>query len=414
MGEEQQNPPIEPPRQPLFTLDLGANGGVFAPTSVAEMQAWVQGETNFWTWTKQGLNVGTYKAVFDRAFLPLSRSAGLAREAGQFEAPGNESALRERVAKVQQGIQEAFRDRKLPHSSSPLAKRVAALKVEPRCAIAYLYPFLPTFPGENYPFDARDSESWHGFLMGLIDHYGIVTDAEPAIQAERSALEDLRKRAEFLLDEKKAAVEQLHRDFAEATTAISEARTSQQHDFEAILATSRSEHEEALRKHEAEMEALRTTFLEAMTLRGPVEYWQEKATKHERKASGLMRWMFGSMAALAIGLVWLTEHVFSTLSQGKPDTWKVAAPVLVGVVAIWAVRMVARMFLSHTHLATDAEERVTMVMTYLALLEGKKMPSDEDRKLVLAPLFRPATDGMVKDEGLPHPILELFTRMGQK
>ena len=42
------------------------------------------------------------------------------------------------------------------------------------------------------------------------------------------------------------------------------------------------------------------------------------------------------------------------------------------------------------------------------------MPSDEDRKLVLAPLFRPATDGMVKDEGLPHPMLELFTRMGQK
>ncbi|WP_371412876.1 DUF6161 domain-containing protein [Thiomonas sp. X19] len=214
--------------------------------------------------------------------------------------------------------------------------------------------------------------------------------------------------------EKRAAVEQLHRDFTETAAAVAEAKTVQKQDFETMLAESKRAHEEALVKHESEMEALRTTFLEAMTLRGPVEYWRTKATKHERKASDLIWWMFGSMAVLAIGLVWLTEHVFSTLSQGKPDTWKVAAPVLIGVVAIWAVRMVARMFLSHSHLATDAEERVTMVMTYLALLEGKKMPSDEDRKLVLAPLFRPATDGMVKDEGLPHPMLELFTRMGQK
>jgi hypothetical protein len=30
-----------------------------------------------------------------------------------------------------------------------------------------------------------------------------------------------------------------------------------------------------------------------------------------------------------------------------------------------------------------------------------------------APLFRPASDGLVKDEGLPHPVLELFTRQGK-
>jgi len=45
-------------------------------------------------------------------------------------------------------------------------------------------------------------------------------------------------------------------------------------------------------------------------------------------------------------------------------------------------------------------------------LESDKMPSDDDRKLVLQPLFRPASDGIVKDEGLPHPGLDLLTKIG--
>jgi hypothetical protein len=54
-----------------------------------------------------------------------------------------------------------------------------------------------------------------------------------------------------------------------------------------------------------------------------------------------------------------------------------------------------------------------MVQTYLALIEDGKMTKDEDRALVLTPLFRPAADGLVKDEGLPHPMLEMLTRSGR-
>lgn len=412
--EEEQGKPIEPPEPALFTMDLGANGGMFSPTTVEEMLAWVQREFDFWTWT-QNVNVGSHKSAFDNAWQPMHSAIALARDAVQYKAQANDKAVRERVAQVQNHVQETFLNRRLPHSTTPLGQRIAGLKVDPRTAIAYLFPFLPVMPGQNYQFDARDSESWRGFLMGLIDRFSIVTDVEPSIQAEREALEGLHVRAERLFGEKQAAVEQLHRDFAKTTEDIGEIKTAQQKDFDALMVASKDAHDKALERHAGDMDALRKTFRENMTLRGPVEYWTTRASAHEIKARSLMKWMFGSMAGLGGILCLLALWVFVTLDKdGKPDSWKVAVLVLVGVLGVWAVRLVVRMFLSHTHLATDAEERITMVKTYLALLEGEKMPSDEDRKLVLTPLFRPATDGIVKDEGLPHPLLELFTRAGQR
>jgi Family of unknown function (DUF6161) len=71
------------------------------------------------------------------------------------------------------------------------------------------------------------------------------------------------------------------------------------------------------------------------------------------------------------------------------------------------------MFLSHLHLSTDAAERVVMVKTYLSLLEGDHLSGDEDRQLILQALFRPASDGIVKDEGLPPSAFEFLTRQSK-
>ncbi len=80
---------------------------------------------------------------------------------------------------------------------------------------------------------------------------------------------------------------------------------------------------------------------------------------------------------------------------------------------MWGIRLIVRMFLSHLHLATDAAERVVMTQTYLSLLDGKHLPNDEDRKLILQALFRPTSDGIVKDEGVPFSLAEALTRSGK-
>lgn len=156
---------------------------------------------------------------------------------------------------------------------------------------------------------------------------------------------------------------------------------------------------------------MRKAFREGMALRGPVEYWTSKASVHSKKAGSLLWAVFGTLLAVTAAVAGAAAWTLLGLAPNTaPDTAKVAILALVGVMGIWGLRLVVRMWLSHTHLATDASERVTMVQTYLAILEADKMPSDEDRKLVLAPLFRPAADGLVKDEGLPHPMLDFLTR----
>jgi hypothetical protein len=56
--------------------------------------------------------------------------------------------------------------------------------------------------------------------------------------------------------------------------------------------------------------------------------------------------------------------------------------------------------MSEHHLAVDSEERATMVKTYLALTE-KNAADEKERALVLASLFRPTSDGIVKDDAAP-------------
>ena len=132
-----------------------------------------------------------------------------------------------------------------------------------------------------------------------------------------------------------------------------------------------------------------------------------------------MSWATGILSFIAIGgsaagLLWLIHDLVNkTPADKQPDAWRIAMVVLVGVFALWGARLIVRMFLSHLHLLTDAAERVVMVKTYLSLLEGDQLADKEDRQLILNALFRPAADGIVKDEGIPPSMLEFLTRQGK-
>jgi hypothetical protein len=82
--------------------------------------------------------------------------------------------------------------------------------------------------------------------------------------------------------------------------------------------------------------------------------------------------------------------------------------------AFWFERIFVRLLLSQVHLYTDASERVVMAKTYIALLREGQGMKDEDRRLILQALFRPAVTGIVKDDAIPPTVLEWITRLGSK
>jgi len=64
---------------------------------------------------------------------------------------------------------------------------------------------------------------------------------------------------------------------------------------------------------------------------------------------------------------------------------------------MWAVRLQYRIYLSERHLALDANEKKAFAETYLAIKEGGDVDPGSEA-IVLASLFRPTQDGIIKDD----------------
>lgn len=96
-------------------------------------------------------------------------------------------------------------------------------------------------------------------------------------------------------------------------------------------------------------------------------------------------------------------------------SWRLGSFILLATLAFWVLRLLVHIFLSNLHLENDAAERVTMVKTYLALIRDGKLAGDgENLKAMLAALFRPTGDGLVRDEGIPPTTLDWFTKLSGK
>jgi hypothetical protein len=242
----------------------------------------------------------------------------------------------------------------------------------------------------------------------------VAASSKKTVDAARSAFNEFIGKSELNYAEHNENYSSALSDWNDSRNKFMEEHVIRAEEFEEKITANQATFDEALASHKEEMKTLQSAFREGMALRGPVDYWQTRSDHHERRTTVLGRWAFGSIAVLALVIGGVAYWVLDKLNaNGQPEAWRVATLVLIGVLGVWAVRLIVRMFLSHGHLATDAAERVVMAKTYLSLTEAGKTLSDEDRKLILQPLFRPASDGLIKDEGLPHPILEAITKIGK-
>lgn len=391
---------VAPHPEPLFRLELKA-GGVLAPRSVDELREWVQKEVQFWSWADSVSNVN--RGPLDQARANLHAARDFAqRAAGSADPEGY-------VEEVRRNLEQAYTRLALPHSSSPLGKEVEAMRLNsPATALGFLFPLLPEH--RQHRWDSVAIDGWYGFVLGLFRAYGEPSGLQQ-LKGQRESFEEFLTESKKSEAERRDELDRIENDVAGAlqrSAADVETRTIEFADF---MKDKQREHEETLSAHTVQMEALRKTFREEMTLRGPVEYWESRRTHHADRSRTLTVVTVGALVGLAVLLALITFWAVHTSGNPyMPDPWRLVLVAFAGAVGVWGVRLVVRMLLSNMHLTTDAAERVTMVKTYLALLEGEKLPADEDRKLILQALFRPGSDGIVKDDGIPNPALEFLTR----
>lgn len=412
MSEITTPPPAKAP--PMFIIDLNENGGRLAPTNHDELIRWIQTEQNFWTWLQQR-HYGNHENFQREALSQINEAFNAAQQSLQ-HIQSNPQHSQQQLDFSRDRIQQAFQQRKLPHSSTPLAKRVDAYRKEAGDQAASYFIAVTMSPANGQPqFQATEFAAWRGLFEGLQERFQMPKVATKGKKAAADqSFDQLRTKAELLLGEKTEAYDALHRDYQSLAESIRSASGSQAVGFETAQGQRQSEFDQLRAGHEQAMEALRKTFREELALRAPAEYWSEKRKGHRLWAAVSGGLSFLGIGGAAAGLGWqIHELLNKTPASTVPETWRLAVLALVGVFTVWALRLIVRMFLSHLHLLTDAGERVVMVQTYLSLMEGDHLASKEDRQLILQALFRPATDGIVKDEGIPFSLAEALTRSGK-
>lgn len=169
-------------------------------------------------------------------------------------------------------------------------------------------------------------------------------------------------------------------------------------------------------ERQKEFNRLLDLFQTQLRLRAPVKLWEGRSTKHSANSKTAFI-LFGVMTLLAIiaGAAipfFFGDYIagsFFTITCDLSDTsvcervFSAKGPLTVaGILVImsllmWAVRLQYRIYLSERHLALDASEKQAFAETYLAMKEGEDVGSGNEA-IVLASLFRPTQDGIIKDD----------------
>lgn len=89
---------------------------------------------------------------------------------------------------------------------------------------------------------------------------------------------------------------------------------------------------------------------------------------------------------------------------------QLATAVALATFAIWGLRILVRLMMSNLHQRENADERVTMMKTFLALKRDQSLVEGKDIQLVLEALFRPGTSGLLNDDAAPATPFEVIMK----
>ena len=171
----------------------------------------------------------------------------------------------------------------------------------------------------------------------------------------------------------------------------------------------------------AEFERLQNLFATKLQFDEPSKLWECRETDHSKNSDRAMwRFMLTGVVAIVFGLAvpyCFGDYIANSFSQSICSTTlmeggaieecervfsakgplTITGLLLVMSVLMWIARLQYRVHLSERHLALDASEKKAFAATYLAMREGKNVSHDSEA-VVLASLFRPTQDGIIRDD----------------
>lgn len=443
--------------KPYLSADFGEQGGRFDWQTPDEALTWINQLREQWSWlANQGHNATqqTWQSIANGFNNPVQNI----QQAQNYQNQGQQGNAENQIAAARSSLESFIKSRPWLLSHSAQRQFVEEMRDAGKPLEAAL--IVANWMGQDLG-GAPVQKVVAALLQWELYERGI--NIKDRMKTESATLKRLAGDMQTTLTKYQEAERTQSAQFENLHSQFSEQATAQKNTFDSTQQDHDAEWRQQIEETQAELTRLKDTYDKYMALAAPVEYWEKKRKKH-----GI--WTFVSFAAIVVCMVVVGIFLHTELqSVGKaveanrvatlvattklPEslkepkqmsaesstqtvatlngrdqrafsmnqsfvesatTWRLGSFILLATLSFWFIRILVRIFLSNLHLENDSAERVTMAKTYLALIRDGALPKGESINTVLAALFRPTGDGIVKDEGLPPTAMEWMTKLGGK
>lgn len=388
-------------KKPSLVLELGEKGGPLEFQTPDELQQWLAEEISKWQWMRKIPQCSQGPAGI------INLQGGIAPYIQQWrELQSDVEAAQDPIRALKNTIEANVNGQSFWLSSSEKGGFLLSVleKRGPTAAAGAYVSLGGTYSPQNQPIHPQ-------YIDGVIDAFLFRNEIDWTATVHREALEKLKSQyAGNIADQKKKA-EQLAESNEILNVHFSKTLKEKKEALDSLHASQTQEFADLLVQHENNLKAIEVAYDQKLALLKPVQYWNARRKAHNKKAKkyAIASAIAGLLLFLALGGI--AYDLFLNVPAGEqPKPWQVGVFAVAAFFAIWFERILVRLFVSNMHLGTDAEERVTMLQTYLSIIREGSDFAPEDKKLILERLFYPAADGLVKDDAAPPTFLEFLSR----
>lgn len=383
MSEDEEPQVHRLPRK--ISIDLGDNPGLVEFENCEEILEWASKQQN-WSIThcRKMNNHPKFVEIYDRQELPSATLQAIANDviSGEREAAG---ALPEIETELTR-----YREHEAVHGEGPIGSFLESLGGEGWELVGGLVAAIGHPPFEFVgSFHNQQLGSFAGgyILMQLAFPQLRDKEAESVRVALNNMLTTEANRFNAQHSEQQTKIQELH----DKGTAMGDEAVAQK----------------------AALDALQTQYNEFMKLESPASYWNDRAVDSGKLA---LWWTvaFGVIAlAGVVGAVYgyppiLKEFQAKDGSLGAGTIGLMTAPA---AILLTTLALLFRNIAGLQKDRTTANERYTMIMTYIAFTGDENAPIDQEhRKHILDRMFTPTTENNATKD-TPHPYIDALRQL---
>lgn len=373
----------------FLILPLDVEERVF--DSIDELHSWVREEQSKISWLQAvSRNDGSLQQVWNHFDQWMSAIDQAVQSFKQHN--GNEQQQQNILRQLINQFSQFNRKATLKTSCSPDVEfanhlRESASDIEAGYALAYLF-------GTNFNLSSPAS------MSGAFKAFHYQKGETSTVEAQQEALESVKRswsqRFGNQLSKLKTENENLSKEKESLTSEIQVLRE----ELSGIRTAQKSEFSELVDASKNALADVERTYDQKLALQSSVSYWSGKRRSHTIVMS-LMGIITLAIAGATVGGVLFVAREYLQVRLPEIQAWQLGLVLAISTFGVWLTRLSTKIFISNLHLRTDADERVTMIQTYLAMLRDGDGIKEDDRQLVLQTLFRPSATGYISEE-LPH------------